>query len=174
MIEKPPDLFNHNQPLKEPKQRTSEEEFLFCQAKLRPVILIAKAPVYEEIKEVRKGHKFYTDLWLSIPVFSIISPISEKPRFKADTIENTRLLKFTNLFFLPSYSSFIKDSIARIDYIFPIRSSFLTLFPLKLVNDSITLLHELLYSIIVGYVKPDSIIEASRSLMFNLNSESNK
>ncbi|MBD3338863.1 MAG: hypothetical protein GF353_07135 [Candidatus Lokiarchaeota archaeon] len=170
LLESPHDLFNHNQPLKEPKNRASDEEFIFHQAKRRPVILATKTSFFleDEIKETRKGHKFHHDIWLVVPIYSIINPSSDKWKFHEETIEKARLLYYINLLFLPSYPAYsLRESVARLDYICALRSKLLKPEPIKLSKDVTNLMKEMLSAIITERIIPNGYIENIRSLLAN-------
>lgn len=159
IIDNPKDLFSHNEPLKHPKPRRSNEEFLFSTAKRRPVIVINQLKIDEDIKQVRQGHKVQQDLCLVVPIYSISSDDRDKSKFHGETVKKTRLLYYHNLFFLPKYPGLkFRDSIARIDRIFSIPTQLLEPLPVEIAEEPFLIIKELLYLIMNSEAKPDSIL----------------
>lgn len=168
LVKNPSDLFAHDKPLIEPAKRETTEEFLFCQAKYRPVVIIGQSKGRKDIKEARRGHKFNHDILFVVPLYSLYKSNSDKCRFTNEAIENIRLLQYFNLLFIPNLSTYeIKDSIIRIDYVFSIYPELVKPIPLRLSNDPLSIIQQMLVAIITKNVSRKSELAAYVEMLRN-------
>ena|SRR2546427_2932298 len=162
------DAYNRSAPLASPRL-TTREEFPVVRAKIRPVILLT-APLSEIAGAAgRRENRINRGLCLVAPLYSILDPVSEVPKYPEEFVKRVRMLEYPQFSYAPKNAKArIRDSVVRLDTIQSIYHYHLEPTPTRLSVDALSILQGQIECYLAG--RADTLYHDAREQLLHPDS----